>query len=191
MIMMPHRHATFLTTGAWLLVALGCANGQQTSVRSLPQELVPLPDAVNVRYTSENEGTVSYELNVQYPANTVVEALVKRLEMMGWRGLKYDVLNPEVPSSLISGWKFYEDATQRDERPVYRWMAQWEDVSGRIVWYTLKFEGPADSSGGPVGPLHITGTLFSADTASQMRKDPRRSARNWEVCRRGKGLSRV
>jgi len=140
-----------------------------------PKELSPLPGATHVKYGTEHQGTISYELAESYPATHAIELLRSRFRRDGWRELADDFLNPGTPTSFSRGWDLYGDATLKAgvTKDVHAWDGQWTDDAGRIVWYTLKYVGPVDEP--PGGPLHVLGVILSAEqTNTESFQRPKR-----------------
>jgi len=154
------------------LLGVACKYGAVGSQRVRPDALIVLPNAIDVRDTNENEGTVVYQLNEEYTALPVIQTIQGRLESSGWRPLREDFLNPGLPSSLVRGWASHEDRTHRRAAQVYKWMAQWEDDSKRIVWYDLTYDAVTDSDGRirARGPLKVSATLLSATTVKGLQE---------------------
>src|SRR5947208_7502451 len=88
----------------------GCNRTDAAKTASWPEALVVVPKAFNARSTGENDGTVLYDVREPYPANGVIAAIRTKLEILGWRGLQEDFLNPGLPSSLVNGWGNFADA---------------------------------------------------------------------------------
>src|SRR5215217_5545612 len=76
----------------------------------LPAALIVLPQAKELRHTNEYEGTVSYTVDEEYPADKAIATIPHQLEAAGWQGLREDWLNPGVATSLARGWSEYDDA---------------------------------------------------------------------------------
>ena len=154
------------------LFGVACKYGAVGSQRARPDALIVLPNAIDVRDTNENEGTVVYRLNEEYPALPVIQTIQSRLERSGWHPLREDFLNPGLPSSLVRGWTSHEDRTQGRAAQVYQWMAQWEDDSKRIVWYDLTYDAVTESDGRirAHGPLKVSATLLSSATVKGLQE---------------------
>jgi hypothetical protein len=115
-----------------------------------------------------------YELREPYPAANVIGKIRAHLEGRGWRPLKEDLLNPGIPTSLVRGWTEYRDATTKPAAMVHEWIGQWEDSSGRIAWYVLRYEdlGPKGAKSIGNAKLMLRATLLSGNAAAALRKNP-------------------
>ena len=80
-----------------------------------------------------------YKIIIDYPANTLINNIGVHLKSRGWEKLEYDYLNPGIPSSHVSGWSDFEDISTEHPKVVYHWLAQWINVHGDIVVYSLKY----------------------------------------------------
>jgi len=154
----------FMLCVTWTALAMLCSP-QTVGAVARPKELRPLPGAKHVKYGNEYEGTISYELTEPYPAAHAIDLLRPRFKRDGWRELAEDFLNPGIPNSFSRGWVLYEDARFKGgvTKDVHQWDGQWSDVTGRILWYTLKYVGPVGDQ--PGNRLEVLGVILSADAA--------------------------
>jgi hypothetical protein len=90
------------------------------------------------------EGTdqLSYQIEVEYPAVSIVSCISTQLAEKGWRPLKEDYWNPGLPSSHVRGWTQFVDASVHPEATVDQWAAQWENAAGNLVWYSMRYVYP-------------------------------------------------
>jgi hypothetical protein len=134
--------------------------------------LIKLPGATDVRSKQADDGDpVTYKVDVPHPAQPAILEIRNRLERAGWRSLNEDFLNPDSPSSIVRGWTEFEEAVPGQRQGwVFQWMAQWEDSTGRIVEYVLRYDGViANGEIKAVGPMQVTAILFSAERAKALR----------------------
>jgi len=85
---------------------------------------------------------VAYALTEKHPASNAIQQISSRLKSLGWTPLQDDWLNPELPSSHVRGWTDFIDGTTTPMHHVHQWGAQWQDKSGNIVDYTLRYSYP-------------------------------------------------
>ncbi len=151
-----------------LVIVWGCSFGTGASSEQ-SGDLVVLPDATDVRRSAENDGTVRYTVMDRYPATRTIDDLRQRVQARGWRPLRANLLSPEQQNSFDRGWFEYEDATGRDGlKYVSEWVGQWEDTSGRVLWYVLRFERVRRNEA--TDRLMVRGTLLSAADVVKTRK---------------------
>jgi hypothetical protein len=169
-----HWNTTVVATLMWMCVAMGgaCQEPPPAGQRARPDVLIVLPGAADVRDTDENEGTVLYQLNEEFPAQAAINTIRSRLESRGWRPLQEDFLNPGLATSLGRGWTSHEDRTGPRSVRVYEWVGQWEDEAKRIVWYVLTYDAVTSPDGEirAQGRLRVRATLLSAETAKALRE---------------------
>ena len=102
---------------------------------------------------------IAYALNEKHPASNAIQQISSRLMALGWTPLQDDWLNPGLPSSHGHGWTDFVDSTTTPMNHVHRWGAQWQDKSGNIVDYTLRYSYP--KSGTPdLQSLRIYGSWY-------------------------------
>jgi len=85
---------------------------------------------------------VAYALTEKHPASNAIQQISSRLKALGWTPLQDDWLNPGLPSSHVRGWTDFVDGTTTPMHHVHQWGAQWQDKSGNIVGYTLRYSYP-------------------------------------------------
>jgi hypothetical protein len=140
----------FAVVAAVVLLAAACRTGPQSQAEALhPDILLVLPGAQDIRYSSANDGAVSYRLAEPYPADGIMKAIVAKLEGAGWRPVKEDLFNPGLTNSHERGWMNYIDGTKGGAE-VFMWSADWEAPRGDRVTYALKYEYPKGA--GPISP---------------------------------------
>lgn len=113
---------------------------------------------------------VTYLLAESHPAVNAIKQISSRLQALGWKPLLEDFLNPGLPSSHVRGWTQFLDATTQPNREIQQWFAQWQDASGNIVSYTLRYSYP--SKGKPdVVTLTVHGSWFSAACVKRIQAE--------------------
>jgi hypothetical protein len=128
------------TLMASLLVATSVTQGSEGSS---PASLLVYPKAEQVRYDDKDGAWwVYYSVQAEYPAEGVLRFIRTELKRQGWWPLKEDVLNPGLPSSHVTGWQDYVDSRTSPKTQVRKWIAQWKNARGDVVWYVLKYQYP-------------------------------------------------
>jgi len=150
------------------VLAASCSSPEESRVIH-PDILVVLPNAQEVKYTSDYDGTVSYELAVAYPAADVISEIRTRLEKTDWKAAPDDMLNPGQQNSHVRGWTSFVDGTRNDAR-VYQWTAAWDSPRGDRVEYWLKYVYPKDSGPSVRAPLKVVGLYFTAQMVERFRQ---------------------
>lgn len=132
--------------------------------------LIVLDGATQVRRDPGAYGSfgVAYALTEKHPASNAIQQISSRLKSVGWKPLKDDWLNPGLPSSHVRGWTDFIDGTKVPMVQVHQWGAQWQDKSGNIVDYTLRYSYP--ESGTPdLQSLWIDASWFPAASVKIMQ----------------------
>lgn len=123
------------------LTAFGRQNHQERPLH--PNVLIVCKGAIDAKWTtSQGSDQLSYQVKVEYPANSILSCISKALKETGWRPLRDDYWNPGLPSSHVRGWTQFADATVPPTATVDQWVAQWEDKTGNIAWYVLRYRYP-------------------------------------------------
>ncbi len=87
---------------------------------------------------------MTYDLNETFPAPETIQKISEPLKKNGWEPLKERYLEPGVPSSRISGWKYYEDHRVGSDSFVYEWTTSWKDKDNNVITYTLQYRDPIE-----------------------------------------------
>ena len=108
--------------------------------------LFAVPGAVDVRF-AKLHGTeqLYYSLNTQYPARKIIDKIKAKLNALGWTPLEDSFLNPGIPTSHVSGWCNFEDATGERLQVVHSWWGDWTNNRGEIVTYILRYAYPKNN----------------------------------------------
>lgn len=121
----------------------GCARGTQRDTPRHNEALIVCWGAKpprSVRFQGTEQ--LDYQVEVDYPASSIVSCISEQLKEKGWRPLKEDYWNAGLPSSHVRGWTNYVDATVHPEATVDQWAGQWENEAGDVVWYSLRYVYP-------------------------------------------------
>lgn len=102
---------------------------------------VPEPRGVN---WEQFHGTdhLAHQMKVEYPADSIIASISKKLSENGWQPLKKDFWNPGLPLSQVSGWTQFTDATVHPEATVDAWVTQWQNQAGDVAWCYLQYRYP-------------------------------------------------
>jgi hypothetical protein len=160
-----------------LALALGCRHGGAQQSEKLPAELLVPAGAREV--SSRVEGgiaAVKFKINAAYPAADFLATTSSRLEPLGWRKLPTDWLNPTIPSSHIRGWTSFPNTRTRPFMGVHQWIGDWQNMSGDVVTYSLRYASPVQDTQHKVAPptndnLEVTEMLIPATMAKSMQDD--------------------
>jgi hypothetical protein len=87
---------------------------------------------------------VLYQIDEKFPAEEAVRKVSQRLESKGWQPLKYEFLHPDIPTSVVTGWTFYEDPPKKPEWVIYEWSGNWIDKSNNVVTYAFQYKDPIE-----------------------------------------------
>lgn len=112
---------------------------------------------------------VSYHVTSKFPATPVIELISKKLQKAGWEPLKYDFLNPSLPSSHVTGWTYFLDGTKDPTQCVHQWLRDWKDPSGNIVIYAFRYEQLGCSTSA-LTDLLVVAWYAPADVARQLQQ---------------------
>jgi len=148
----------------------GCARGAHQDTPRHAEALIVCPGAKQANWLKfEGSDQLSYQIEVEYPASSIVSCISTQLREKGWRPLQEDFWNPGLPSSHVRGWTQSVDATVHPEATVDAWVAQWENEAGDIVWYSLTYKYPP----GDRYSLTVHAGFVPASIAKKMPKDPK------------------
>jgi hypothetical protein len=120
-----------------------CKASEQSAPGKFSSALVVVSGATDVNF-SKYHGTdqVAYKLRSDFPATGVIEEIKAEMAKQGWQPLKEDSLNPGIPSSMVSGWSEFSDATKHPIMTVHQWITDWNNNKGEIVRYSLRYQYP-------------------------------------------------
>lgn len=111
----------------------------------------------------------SYHVSSKFPATPVIGWISDRLQKAGWEPLKYDFLNPDSPSSHVTGWTYFLDGRKRPAPCVHQWLGDWKDASGNIVRYGFRYTQPGCSTFA-LTDLEVNAWYIPADVARQTQQ---------------------
>jgi hypothetical protein len=164
------RMSRFTLAAAFLFSGLNGCSRVTHEVTSLHSDaLVVCPGAKQTNWVKfEGTDQLSYQIEVEYPASSIVSCISAQLKEKGWRPLQEDYWNPGLPSSQVRGWTQFFNPTARPEATVDQWAAQWENAAGDVVWYSLRYVYPP----GDRHRLAVNAGLIPANIAKKMPKNP-------------------
>ena len=139
-----------------------------------PTSLVVVPGARDLR-CAPSRGTiqVAYSLTSPYPATQVLSSLNDSLRTQDWLPLHEDFMNPGLESSHARGWTSFEDATVDPPRSVHQWLADWVNLKGEILRFSLRYSLPKGSPA-HLEALDVVGILIPREVAKAGREEARR-----------------
>ena len=81
----------------------------------MPSLFAVVPGAINITEYELEGGRKQpcYRVRAEYPAQSVLDTIKRRLKERGWSPLLEDDFNPSLPSSHVQGWNYYEDHAAR------------------------------------------------------------------------------
>lgn len=112
-----------------------------------PLEFVVPAGARNIReFAQAGASGVAYEAMLS-SAEGLINSMAIRAAAHGWRPLRESVLNPGIPSDYVRGWEDFEDISRRPAVRVRQWVAEWRNMKGDVLSYSLRSESstPAPS----------------------------------------------
>ena len=110
-----------------------------------PSFFVVVPQATDIKQSKfQGHDQLLYEVEAEYPASEVLRIINTHLKAGGWKPLKKDWLNPDIPSSHVRGWTFFEDRSTHPETSVSAWQADWTNDAGDILIYILEYRCPGE-----------------------------------------------
>ena len=124
---------------------ISCSKNSSQSATDYSDALIILKGASEVQYhKSYGQDQISYKILNKYPAQDTITELNTRLEAKGWKPLKIDWLNPDIPTSHVRGWGFYIDGTTNPELNVHSWQSDWKNENEDILTYALRYSYPSN-----------------------------------------------
>jgi hypothetical protein len=132
------------------LVVTGCrSRGMQNGVApGLSSEMMVYRGAVRPR-SSLHAGLerLTYDVDVAYPAQDVINSISRRLADRGYRPLRNNWYNRGDASEYVRGWvqSTVVNKPGGKERYLCRWWAQWRNAQGDVVDYALTFLSPGEA----------------------------------------------
>lgn len=111
-----------------------------------PDALLVYPGATQVSFENVGPLELDYRVAAKFPAGEVIRWLSAHLEANKWNPLKYDLLNPDRPSSQVGGWIHFMDPRNPARKYVYSWDGHWMDGSGDGLSYILQYHSSTESA---------------------------------------------
>jgi hypothetical protein len=119
------------------LAALSCH-------RDLPDSLIVINGASKPKqFYVRGMDQLVYRVNEKFPAKDAIQTISQQLKNKGWEPLQQQYLYPDLPSSHVLGWTFYEDRRVGYTSYVFEWSADWKDKNNNIVTYSFRYRDPA------------------------------------------------
>jgi hypothetical protein len=148
---------------------------QRGSQRAERQDCLLVAEfATEVKYAEfQGRDQLTYTVQESYPATDVLAFISDSLREKHWKPLRYDLWNPKIPSSHVSGWTGFDDTTVMPHQKVYQWMAQWENDKHDVVCYALQYRYPKQHTNlepeQDMQTLHVTAICIPAKIAAQVK----------------------
>jgi hypothetical protein len=164
---MLRRNIISLLTVVSLLLLASCSQRVDSGTAEYSRSLIVAPRAKDVKFSKyKGADQLTYRVDEKFPATKVIGTISKTLEGTGWTPLKNDFFNPDLPSSLVTGWTKFTDSTRTTTEVVHSWAADWKDSSQNIVRYTMQYRYP--ENGQPnLTQLEVTATYMPEPLAKQ------------------------
>ncbi len=167
---------TLLDGRAALALTSSCGRGGAQSGKPPQELLVPAGAREVVSRIEGGIAAVKFKVSAPYPAADFLASANSRLEPLGWQKLSTDWLNPTIPSSHVRGWTSFPDTRTQPFMGVHQWLADWQNGSGDVVSYSLRYTSPVQDALHKVAPptnddLEVTELLIPAAMAKSMRDD--------------------
>jgi hypothetical protein len=104
-----------------------------------------VPDNAQKKTYDTLDGTyqLTYKAEVCFPGYDFISLLVAQMSKKGWKRLEFDFLNPEIKTNHARGgpygiWSHFVDNSKNED--VHQWGEDWEDSSGNIIRYSLRYK---------------------------------------------------
>ncbi|MBP6965047.1 MAG: hypothetical protein KBC96_11630 [Armatimonadetes bacterium] len=137
---------------------------------SQPAAFVVLPNAEGPEFvTFQGTRQMRYEFIEPYPGKAALKGISDRLGRLGWKPLQNSYLQPDRPSSHVTGWEEFQDGTKTPWVYVRQWMGEWTSPSGDVVSYILRYEWPNDASAPNTDRVRLNSILIPAKVAASRR----------------------
>jgi hypothetical protein len=154
-------------------------SGCRHQVPHYSDALMVYPEAKQVQWAkpewrkSQVMDEVICQVDVDYPAESVISWISDQLKGRGWQARDEDYWNPGLPTSQVRDWTQSADATVQPQATVYQWNGQWDNGSGDITDYFLRYEYP------PHGEytLRVIAIFTPTSIAKQIPKTPQPQVR--------------
>ena len=154
----------------FVILLFGCSKSSQ-SPSEYSDSLIILDGASNVRYEKLNgSDQVYYKIHAEYPAKGNIAELNRRLEVKGWKPLKTDWLNPEIPTSHVRGWTDFVDGTTKPNQKVYSWNSDWTNSKEDMLIFVLRYSHPVKETPSR-NELNVIGIFMPEKLAKQTLKN--------------------
>jgi hypothetical protein len=112
--------------------------------RELPDSLIVLKGGTKPkRFYVRGMDQLVYRIEDKYPARDAIQAISDHLKRKGWEPIQQQFLYPNLPSSHVVGWVFYEDKRVGYTSFVFEWSGDWKDKDNNIVTYSFRYRDPA------------------------------------------------
>jgi hypothetical protein len=146
-----------------LLVSCVLVACQSSPAVQEPNALYVPPQASEVRWAKEFDGTVAYVLDEDFPATHFLQRASERLAGAGFSPVPTDLFDPKIENSHSRGWGDYLDG----DDTVFAWVGDWKNQRGDHVRYDLRYRVRLGDPA-PRRRLAVTGTYLDAATVMRV-----------------------
>lgn len=157
---------------AWTVLIVMCCS-VVCIAGNRPSFFVVVPHATDLKQSEfEGHDQLIYRVETDYPASDVLDIIKTQLRDLGWKPMKYDWLNPDIPSSLTRGWSYFEDRTTNPPSTVWSWTANWTNEKGDVLEYLLEYRCPGNgcASTANLHTLRVIELHFPAKLADKIKR---------------------
>lgn len=128
-----------------VLSSCGAADMPSSKLEDAPEIFLVLPGAEDTAISPPNaigERSMSYRLSVASPASDETRAIRQHLKALGFSSRSENMLNPGLAIPQSDEWDSFGDATSNLQACVRQWWREWEDESGTVATYVLRYRWP-------------------------------------------------
>jgi hypothetical protein len=135
-----------------------------------PDALIVYRDSTNVRFLKRGPSDqLIYNVRVKFPATAVVDWISRKLHERGWNAPTNDFMDPSSASSRAFGWQEELAGLKQPWVCVRLWIGDWQDSSGNIVRYIVRYKEPCSSHAST--NLEVIATYIPEATAREMERE--------------------
>lgn len=129
----------------FIFMLVGCGQNSNSITQQSMSSLIILRGAENIN-KKEIDGSIQvfYSLHEKYPASKTIEMIEKQLHSKGWAQLKYNELNLNSPTSLVTGWTIIPNPTKDPGDEVHFWNTVWKNGAGDYLKYDFQYFSPKE-----------------------------------------------
>jgi len=104
---------------------------------------------------------MKYNVGESYPSVGYITGMVVHMSGLGWRRLDYDfIVSKNRLNHALGSNGEWDEYTDEKGRKVESWIDDWEDASGNIVRYNLKYRIGANENKQMSSDLEVVATYI-------------------------------